>query len=216
MRMQDPGSKPSPARRKRLDPRQREREIVDGAVLYFSEVGFGGGMRDLAGRLGISHALLFRYFPTKDSLIDAVYDRIFLARWNSDWDALLDDRTLDVSERLSRFYAQYLATVDNSAWVRTFVYAGLAGVNINRRYLKLIERKVIAPVARELESLAGTPNASPSQKALDLSWGLHGEIFYLAIRRWIYGARVTADTEGFARAMVAAFLEGAPATLRKG
>ncbi len=215
--MQDPGSKPPPEKRKRLDPRQREQEIVDGAVLYFSEVGFGGGMRDLAGRLGISHALLFRYFPSKDALIDAVYDRIFLARWNPEWDSLIDDRTLEVRERLSRFYAQYLAAIDNSAWVRTFVYAGLAGVNINRRYLKLIERKVIAPVARELESLAGVaPRASPSQTALELSWGLHGEIFYLAIRRWIYGARVAADTEGVARAMVAAFLEGAPAALRKG
>src|SRR5688572_10622848 len=77
--------------RKRLDPRAREREIAEGAIRYFSEVGFGGSMRDLAKRLGISHALLFRYFPTKEALVDRVYDEVFLGRWNDEWDALLGD-----------------------------------------------------------------------------------------------------------------------------
>ena len=201
-------------KRKRLDPRQREEEIVEGAVRYFSEVGFDGSMRDLAARLGISHALLFRYFPTKEALVERVYDRTFLSRWNPAWDSLLDDRSRRLGERLVCFYAQYLRAIDNPAWVRTFVYAGLAGVNINQRYLKLIERKVIAPVAQELASLTGRRGQSLSEKALELSWGLHGEIFYLAIRRWIYGARVTTDIEGFAELTVAKFLEGAPAALR--
>ncbi len=214
--MQEDRQASRPAKRKRLDPRQREAEIVEAAVLYFSEVGFSGSMRDLAARLGISHALLFRYFPTKEALVDRVYDRIFLSRWNPAWDAMLDDRSLDLSERLVRFYAQYLRAIDNPSWVRTFIYAGLAGVNINQRYLKLIERKVIAPVARELVSQAGRRSASSSEKALELSWGLHGEIFYLAIRRWVYGARVTTDIEGFAALTVTKFLEGAPSALQAG
>jgi hypothetical protein len=41
----------SPKRRRRLDPEDREREIVDGAVAFFAEVGFEGGLRDLAKRL---------------------------------------------------------------------------------------------------------------------------------------------------------------------
>lgn len=211
--MQEDGQVRRQAKRKRLDPRRREAEIVEGAVLYFSEVGFGGGMRDLAARLGISHALLFRYFPTKEALIDRVYDRIFLSRWNPAWDALIDDRSVDLSARLARFYAQYLKAIDNPAWVRTFIYAGLAGVNINQRYLKLIERRVVAPVARELVGLAGKRGASSYDKALDLSWGLHGEIFYLAMRRWVYGVKVTENLEAFAALTVAKFLEGAPAAL---
>jgi AcrR family transcriptional regulator len=202
-----------------MDPVRREQEIVEGAVLYFSEVGFGGSMRDLAARLGISHALLFRYFPAKDALVDRVYDRIFLSRWNPAWDALLEDRTLDFSERLVRFYTEYLRAIDSPAWVRTFVYAGLAGVNINQRYLGLIGRKVIAPVAAELGLLAGVrdanaPPSGPSEQAVELSWGLHGEIFYLAIRRWVYGAKVTTDLDAFVRLTVRKFVEGAPAALK--
>jgi AcrR family transcriptional regulator len=214
--MEDAAQAPAKTKRKRLDPRQREAEIVEAAVLYFSEVGFSGSMRDLAARIGISHALLFRYFPTKEALVDRVYDRIFLSRWDPAWDAMLEDPSRDLSERLVGFYAQYLRAIDNPSWVRTFIYAGLAGVNINQRYLKLIERKVIAPVARELASLAGRRSGPASEQALELSWGLHGEIFYLAIRRWIYGTRVTTDIEGFAALTVMKFLEGAPRALQAG
>ncbi len=203
-------------KRKRLAPQQREEEIVDGAVRYFSEVGFDGSMRDLASRLGISHALLFRYFPTKDVLIDRVYDRIFLSRWSASWDAVLEDRSLDFSSRLVRFYQEYLTAIDRPEWVRTFVYGGLAGVNINQRYLKLIRRKVIVPVAIELETLAARPgDKSPSDEAIELSWGLHGEVFYLAVRRWVYGLKVTTDIETFVSLTVAKFLEGAPGALRR-
>lgn len=203
-------------KRKRLDPQTREEEIVEGASLYFAEVGFDGSMRDLAARLGVSHALLFRYFPTKDVLIDRVYDRIFLSRWDPAWDGLLDNATLPLAERLKRFYAGYLRAIDRPEWVRTFIYGGLAGININQRYLSLIKRKVIAPVAVELGKLAGgrQGDMAPSEEALELSWGLHGEVFYLAIRRWVYGVKVTTDVEGFVALTVAKFLEGAPAVLK--
>lgn len=214
--MSDENSSPAKPKRKRLDPHTREEEIVEGASLYFSEVGFDGSMRDLAARLGISHALLFRYFPTKDALIDRVYDRIFLSRWDPAWDGFLDDRKLPLAERLGRFYSGYLRAIDRPEWVRTFIYGGLAGININQRYLSLIKRKVIAPVAIELSKLAGVRDggAAPSDDALELSWGLHGEIFYLAIRRWVYGAKVTSDVDGFVALTVAKFLEGAPVALK--
>lgn len=214
--MSDETRPPAKPKRTRLDPHRREEEIVEGASLYFSEVGFDGSMRDLAARLGISHALLFRYFPTKDALIDRVYDRIFLSRWDPAWDGLLDDGKLSLAERLKRFYSGYLHAIDRPEWVRTFVYGGLAGININQRYLSLIRRKVIAPVAIELSKLAGIRDgsATPGEEALELSWGLHGEIFYLAIRRWVYGVKVTADVEGFVALTVAKFLEGAPAALK--
>src|SRR5258708_13603661 len=65
-----------PKRRRRLEPEDREREIVDGAVAFFAEVGFDGGLRDLAKRLGITHQNLFRYFPTKEPLIEPVYNTL--------------------------------------------------------------------------------------------------------------------------------------------
>src|SRR5260221_11389390 len=80
-----------PKRRRRLDPEDREREIVDGAVAFFAEVGFDGGLRDLAKRLGITHQNLFRYFPTKEALIEAAFKEVYLGGWQSEWETVLDD-----------------------------------------------------------------------------------------------------------------------------
>lgn len=203
------------SKRKRLSPERREEEIVDGASLYFSEVGFDGSMRDLAQRLGISHALLFRYFPTKEALVDRVYERTFASRWDPAWDALLGDRSRNLGERLVGFYTGYLKVIDRPEWVRTFVYGGLAGVAINQRYLGLIRRKAIVPIAVELSRLSGARDReAPSDDALELSWGLHGEVFYLAIRRWIYGLKVPTEHTAFVSLVVRKFLAGAPAALR--
>lgn len=206
---------PAQPSRRRLDPEAREEEIVAGAVAYFSEVGFDGSLRDLAARLGISHSLLFRYFPTKDALVDRVYDHIFVQRWNPHWDALFSDERASFAARLTRFYTEYLEVVDRPEWTRIFVYGGLAGVNINQRYLSLVRRKVITPIALELEwHTSGAKAEEPSDEAVELSWALHGEIFYLAIRRWVYGMKVTTDRARYVTLTVQTFLSGAPAALR--
>lgn len=214
--MQRTGNDEGKAKRTRLSPAQREEEIVAGAARYFAEVGFDANMRDLAKRIGISHALLFRYFPTKEALVDRVYERTFESRWNPAWDGLLNEQRLDFGERLVRFYSDYIKVIDRPEWVRTFVYGGLAGVAINKRYLSLIRRKVIVPIATELSRQATTPRGenAPTDDALELSWALHGEIFYLAIRRWIYGLKLTTDTDAFVSLIVGKFLLGAPAVLR--
>lgn len=202
--------------RTRLNPQEREKEIIEGAALYFSEVGFDGSMRDLAVRLGISHALLFRYFPTKEDLVDRVYDRIFLSAWDPEWETLLNDCNMSLTLRLAGFYTRYLAAIDNPVWVRTFMYAGLAGFNINKRYLQMIRRRVIEPVAKDLTGRVNGGDAHLSDAAVELSWGLHGEIFYFAIRRWVYGVKVEGDVNAFVALTVAKFLEGAPAALNAG
>ena len=69
-------------RNQRLPRAERERHILDEAVRFFAEVGFGGDTRELAKRAQVTHALLFRYFPSKDALIERVYREVYLGRWN--------------------------------------------------------------------------------------------------------------------------------------
>src|SRR3546814_1522468 len=64
----------------RLPRAERERLIVEGAVQFFAEVGFGGDTRELAKRLNITHPLLFRYFASKNALIERVYQEVFIGR----------------------------------------------------------------------------------------------------------------------------------------
>ena len=82
----------APLARQRLPPADRERQIIEGAIAYFSEVGFSGQTRELSKRLGITQPLLYRYFANKQALIERVYQTVFEARWNPAWIPMLQDR----------------------------------------------------------------------------------------------------------------------------
>ena len=53
-RASKPASGAAPKVKGRLSPTDREKQIVDGAIAYFSEVGFSGQTRELSKRLGIT------------------------------------------------------------------------------------------------------------------------------------------------------------------
>jgi AcrR family transcriptional regulator len=204
-----------PKRRRRLDPEDREREILDAAVAFFAEVGFDGSLRDLAKRLGITHQNLFRYFPTKEALIERVYEEVYLSRWQPEWEELLHASTQPLETRLIAFYESYLPVIFRYDWVRIFVFAGLRGVRISQRYLDLVQKRVVEPLAIELRRAAGLPDgAALSTEELEIAWGLHGELFYLAIRRWVYDMKTPDHLDSVIKAAVVRFLKGAPAAMR--
>ena len=211
-----PAPDPRFRKRRRLSPAVREREIVDGAIQFFAEVGFGGGLRDLAKRLGITHQNLFRYFPTKEALVERVYLEVYFHRWQPEWETLLRDTSRPLAARLIDFYNAYLPVIFRYDWVRIFFFAGLKGVDIPQRYIGIIQSKLVEPLALELRALAGQGSDAPATaQELEIAWGLHGELFYLAIRRWVYGHAVPDDLSPLIEMSVTRFLEGAPAALRK-
>lgn len=178
----------APAPRRRLSPAERERQILDGAVRFFSEHGLDGQLRDLARELDITHTLLYHYFPTKQALIERVYADLFAARWESEWEELLDDKTLDVETKLTRFYTQYAKRILERDWVRVFVFSGLSDRYITDRYFALLGEKLFPRLVRESRRYLGLPNRSkPAPREMELLMGLHGSIFYMGLRRWVYG-----------------------------
>ncbi len=207
---------PPRGKRRRLDPAAREREIVEGAVAFFAEVGFDGSLRDLAQRTGTTHQNLLRYFPTKEALIERVYREVYLNRWDPEWESLLRDPGKSLEARLIAFYEAYLPAIFTYEWVRIFVFAGLKGVGISQRYLGLIQQKLIEPLAFELRIAAGIADdpATLSPDELEVAWGLHGEIFYLAIRRWVYDMQTPDDLSPLIRTAVRGFLSGAAVAIK--
>ena len=174
--------------KKRLPPEQRERLIVEGAVRFFSQHGLQGQLRDLAKSLGITHTLMYHYFPTKQALIERVYTDLFAARWQPEWEVLLDDKVLDVETKLTRFYTDYARVILQRDWVRVFVFSGLSDRYITDRYFALLGDKLFPRAVREGRKYCGLARrGKPTQRELELLMGLHGSIFYMGIRRWVYG-----------------------------
>ncbi len=204
-------------KRTRLSREQREQQIVEEAVRYFAEVGFGGQTRELARRLGISQSLLFRYFPSKDAIVERVYEEVYLRRWKPEWEDLLQDRSLPLSDRLTDFYLDYTRTIFEYEWVRILIFSGIKGVTSYQKYLGLIRNRILKRICIELRATYGLPapvKNNVTQRELDLAWSLHGGIFYMAIRKYIYGVEKRGNFDPAIKDTVASFLNGAPKTLK--
>ncbi len=203
--------------RVRLSRDERLQQIVSGATAFFAEHGIGGQTRDLAATLGVTHALLYRYFPSKQALIERVYHDVFLGRWSDEWERLLADPGLSFGERVKAFYSSYARMILNKEAVRIFVSSGLNRSTIPQRFLRRIERRIFLPLMRGLREELGLPAFSlrpVTQTERELIWHLHGSIFYIGIRHWIYDLPLPEDLDSAVELRCTAFLLSAPVMVR--
>ncbi|ERP88301.1 hypothetical protein Q669_07565 [Labrenzia sp. C1B10] len=184
--------------RRRLPPSERRQQIVEGAVAFFAEVGLDGNTRDLAKRIGVTQSLLFNYFATKDDLIEAVYEKVYLGRLSPDWPERLTDREVPLRRRLLDFYTEYSTLIFQYEWMRIFMFSGLYGAELNRRYLKHLGDVILLPLLGEIEHEASS-GVTPVMEDI---WNLHGGIVYIGIRQHIYRTPCPDDpSEAISRAI---------------
>lgn len=202
--------------KKRLSPELRERQIVTEAIAFFADHGFGGQTRELAKRIGITQPLLYRYFASKDALIERVYQDVFVGRWKDHWQSILTDRETPLRTRLTRVYREYARVIDNREWVRILILAGMKGESLNRRYLDQVREKLIEPLCLEMRHEAGLPSADEvpiSSQETDIAWSFHGTFIYRGIRKWIYEVPVEEDIDAAVDNAINMFLDGFPKAL---
>jgi AcrR family transcriptional regulator len=180
--------------RRRMSVTERERCIVDGAITFFSEHGFDAQMRELAAAIGVTHTLVYHYFPTKQALVDRVYQEVFTGRWKSEWEALLDDPALEVEDKMVRFYADYARTVLTREFVRILIFSGLTDRSITDRFFDMLGKRLFPRLIRETRRYRGVSSrARPTAREYELLMGLHGGVFYGGMRWFVYGAAVHED-----------------------
>ncbi len=155
--------------------------IVDTALALFREKGFHATrIQDIADRLRISEATFFNYFPTKESVLEAVADDVIEGSI-----AILDREASDVarpvSERLAGLAAEFADQLDGDP---DFVVL-LAG---NTRYFLGIRT---ARFERALASLAQLFAEGQSQGEIrdDIAAAHLAELFlsatFGAIQNWV-------------------------------
>jgi AcrR family transcriptional regulator len=60
---------------RRSTPAEKKRAITQEAAVLFSTKGYGSStMDELAARLGVTKPFIYRYFPNKSSVLDAIYE----------------------------------------------------------------------------------------------------------------------------------------------
>lgn len=197
--------------RRYLSRTDREQQIVDSAITLFAKKGFALTTRELAQGLGITQPLLYRYFPSKQMLIERVYTQVFMSRFDPQWEVGLADRSRPLRERLVTYFDGYTAVILNSTWVRIFLFAGLQDPSLNQRYLEVLHQGVLQTILRELRWARGQRGrAKAHQELLDTEvlWGFHSSFFYLGVRKWVYQLPIPTDLHAVIEARVDAFLNG--------
>lgn len=215
---QPPATAPGPPQKttRRLSAPEREAHIVQEAVHFFAEVGFGGDTRELAKRLGVTQSLLYKYFPNKEALINRVFDVVYMGRWNPFWESVIHDRSVPLQDRLTRLYVEYAKAALTRDWVRIFMFSGLRGEGINGRYLAVLRQRILEPIAAELRHEFGLPDVAtvPLKSAeIELVWGVNARVFYFGQRQWIFDVPVQDDLPSLIALTVEHFLAGARSVL---
>jgi AcrR family transcriptional regulator len=201
---------------RRLSAPEREAHIVQEAVHFFAEVGFGGDTRELAKRLGVTQSLLYKYFPNKEALINRVFDVVYMGRWNPFWESVIHDRSVPLQDRLTRLYLEYAKAALTRDWVRIFMFSGLRGESINSRYLTVLRQRILEPIAAELRHEFGLPDVTtvPLKSAeIELVLGVNARVFYFGQRQWIFDVPVQDDLPALISLTVEHFLAGARVVL---
>jgi AcrR family transcriptional regulator len=184
----------APAVRRRMSTADRERHIVEGAITFFSEHGLDAQMRELASAIGVTHTLVYHYFPTKQALVDRVYHEVFEGRWKPEWEVLLDSRTLGVEEKLVLFYVDYARTVLTREFVRILIFSGLSDRSITDRFFGMLGERLFPRLVRETRRHRGCRSrAKTTAREHELLMGLHGGVFYGGMRAFIYGQAMHPD-----------------------
>ncbi len=202
-------------KRKRLPSSERRQDFINKAIEFFAEEGFESSTRGLAKKLGVTQPLLYRYFPSKYDLISEVYDSVYVNRWLPEWEPLLRDRARPLSERLNTFYNLYTDVIFNREWMRIYLFSGLKGVDINRRYMQLVRQRILEPILIEARTEFGLPDEPTRDCEVEFAWVMHGGIFYYGVRDLIYDSVISNDKERVISDAIVAFMAGLEIKLRR-
>ncbi|GLK68636.1 TetR/AcrR family transcriptional regulator [Hansschlegelia plantiphila] len=109
----------------RLAGDARRQQIVQAACRFFADNGFSGPTRDLAASIGVTQALLYRYFDSKTALIEAVFAEVFRNHWSvGALEGFRASAGEPMAERVASVYARMLPQMSCTA-TRLFFRAGL-------------------------------------------------------------------------------------------
>lgn len=175
------------AGRRRLPPDVRKAQIVRTAADFFAEHGFAGSTRDLAAEIGVTQALLYRYFDTKEALIAAVFEEL-RDRYDPANAAVLQEVGQPIAERVVAFYRGWLDRVADPLSCRLYMYSALAGYDFHTKIAPSAEEHALKPLLAALRKEAGLParRSGPLSAAeTELVMPLHAAMMNISIRRFI-------------------------------
>ena len=99
--------------------------------------------------------------------------------------------------------------------MRIYLFSGLKGVDINRRYMQLVRQRILEPILIEARAEFGLPDEPARDCEVEFAWIMHGGIFYYGVRDLIYDSALSTDKERVIFDAILAFIAGLEIKLRR-
>ncbi len=136
----------------RLTASERREQLLEIAIDLFSRRGFNGTTtREIAAAAGVTEAIIFRHFETKDQLYTAIIDQKVKSASASEWIAgirIAMDKNDDEAVIKGLIHAIIMTHKTDPKFERLMLYAALEGNEIALLYM----RKVTALIVEDFRS----------------------------------------------------------------
>lgn len=131
----------------RLSAGKRREQLIQVAADLFSRKGFNGTTtREIAAAAGVTEAIIFRHFETKEQLYTAIIDRRLKSPDTAEWVAGLRaamDRDDDEAVIRQLINAIILAHKNDPKFERLMLYAALEGNGIALRHMRQVAASIV-------------------------------------------------------------------------
>jgi AcrR family transcriptional regulator len=107
----EPGAEAArPARKPRADGQRNRERLMETAKAAFADVGADVSLDEIARRAGVGIGTLYRHFPTRDAIVEAVYRREVLQLASSAARLLESLSPAEALHEWMRLFVDYIAT----------------------------------------------------------------------------------------------------------
>lgn len=104
-----PAASPT-ARKPRADAERNRERLIEAAKAAFAEVGADVSLEEIARRAGVGIGTLYRHFPTRDAVVEAVYRHAVLQLAQAAETLLASSPPGEALHQWMRLFVDYIAT----------------------------------------------------------------------------------------------------------
>jgi len=204
------GGAQKPTRRARLPGEERRRQIIEAAATLFSRKGFRGTTtREIAGAVGVSEAMLFKHFATKEELYAAIIETRSHGRRVLDAAVAAAEREDDAEVLRTLAREMIERTRTDATLMRLTFFSALEGHALSDMMFRSRVQQLDEFLSRYFEK-RNAAGAFRSLDALQAAWNFLGMVAYHVQRQELFGQKPPRHltTERAVEEMVALFLHG--------
>jgi AcrR family transcriptional regulator len=166
-------AKPKAVRGPRIDAQRNRQRLLETAKATFAEKGEAAGLEEIARLAGVGIGTLYRHFPTRDALVEAVYRNETQRLAEAAAELATTHPPVEALRAWMRIFVDHIATKQLMAGVLGSIVGGTsdlyadAGAQIKTAMAMLVDRAVADGDIRldldpldMLRALAGVANVS--------------------------------------------------------